>query len=78
MEESMEIRLNKKDRDHDGSLDPPSMDPSKSDKFANLGEKKQDASAEFPADVGNDLGQYTENEGHTYPPFPEVTAEAGG
>jgi hypothetical protein len=85
----MKIRLNHPDKDRDGSLDMPSMDPARKYKYPqDEGAERQavedfpadeeNDTAEFPADVGNDLGQYSEQEGHTHPPFPEVTADAGG
>lgn len=74
----MRIRLNQPDRDRDGSIDQPSMDPSRKHKFPNEDERAQDATSDFPADVGNDLGQFSQEEGNTYPPFPKVSEEAGG
>ncbi|HEU4708786.1 MAG TPA: hypothetical protein VFS17_05690 [Methylophilaceae bacterium] len=85
----MKIRLNHPDKDKDGSLDMPSLDPSRKHKYPEEDDADLQAVedfpsdpdndvADFPADVGNDLGQYTEDEGHSYPPFPRVTREAGG
>lgn len=74
----MKIRLNHPDKDRDGSLDHPSMDPTRSHQYPNEDDRTHEAIADFPADVGNDLGQFSEEEGHTYPAFPDVAAEAGG
>ena len=85
----MKIRLNHPDKDRDGSLDMPSLDPARQHKYPEDDEAKRQAvenfpadeesdTAEFPADVGNDLGQYSEAEGHTHPTFPELSADAGG
>lgn len=73
----MKILLNRPDKDRDGSIDHPSMDPARTHDFPNE-EVPQEAIADFPADVGNDIGQFSEDQGNTYPPFPHVTAEAGG
>lgn len=74
----MRIRLNQPDRDRDGSIDQPSMNPAHKHKLPNEDERAQEATADFPADVGNDHGQFSQAEGNTYPPFPDVTEEAGG
>jgi len=74
----MKIRLNHPDKDRDGSLDHPTMDPAAQQKYANEDEHTQEATAGFPADVGNDHGQFSEDQGNTYPPFPKVTEQAGG
>lgn len=74
----MRIRLNQPDRDRDESIDQPAMDPSRKHKFPNEDERAQDATSDFPADVGNDLGQFSQEAGNTYPPFPKVSEEAGG
>lgn len=84
----MRIRLNHPDKDKDGSLDHPTMDPAQKHKYAEdedanrqVADFTADAEndvADFPADVGNDLGQFTQAEGDDYPPFPKVTEEAGG
>jgi hypothetical protein len=74
----MKIRLNQPDKDRDGSIDHPSMDPSRKHHFPNEDERAEEASADFPADVGNDMGQYSEEQGNSYPPFPSTTEEAGG
>lgn len=74
----MKLRLNHPDKDRDGSLDHPTMDPASPHKYATEDEHTQEATADFPADVGNDIGQFSEGQGNTYPPFPEVTEQAGG
>lgn len=74
----MRIRLNQPDEDKDGSIDHPSMDPSQRHKRPNEDEHAQDATADFPADVGNDHGQFSDDESDSYPPFPRTTDKAGG
>lgn len=74
----MKIRLNHPDKDRDGSLDHPTMDPAAQEKYGNEDEHMQEAIADFPADVGNDIGQFSEDQSNTYPPFPKVTEQVGG
>lgn len=74
----MKIRLNHPDRDKDGSLDHPAMGATQLHHYSIEDAHAQEAVADFPADVGNDLGQYSEDEGHTYPSFPDVANQAGG
>ena len=64
----MKIRLNHPDQDKDGSLDHPTMDPAAQQKYANDDETSLDVAADFPADVGNDIGQFSLGQGVTYPP----------
>lgn len=73
----MKIRLNHPDKDRDGSLDHPSMDPARKHQYPNGDSQVQDAMADFPADVGNDMGRFSEEEGQTFPTFPDASAEAG-
>lgn len=73
----MKIRLNHPDKDKDGSLDHPTMDPMAKQKYVDEDEPAQEAVADFPADVGNDIGQFSEDQNQTYPSFPDATAEAG-
>lgn len=72
---AMKIRLNHPDKDKDGSLDHPTMDPMAKEKYLDEDEHTQEATADYPADVGNDIGQFSEAQNVTYPPFPEVNAE---
>lgn len=74
----MKLRLNHPDKDKDGSLDHPTMDPASQHKYATEDEHTPEPTADFPADVGNDIGQYSEDQSDVYPPFPKVTEQAGG
>jgi hypothetical protein len=73
----MRIRLNQPDRDRDGSIDHPSMYPSRQHRHRDEDGHAQET-ADFPADVGNDIGQFSREHGQTYPLFPDATDEAGG
>ena len=71
----MKIRLNHPDKDRDGSLDHPTMDPMAKQKYVDEDEPTQEATADFPADVGNDIGQYSDEQPQPYQASPDGNVE---